>query len=94
MVQEELIQDLKNLHEEDKKQTRNVTLTEHEINYLVSCIEDDDDYAKEYVMNNYELENWENDESNDEYQTCKKLEAICQEWLDNLCKKLNEANNL
>lgn len=98
MVQEELIEDLKNLHEEDKKQTRNVTLTEHEINYLMSCIKDDDDYAKEYVMDNYEFENWKKDENNDEYQTCnndeyqtcKRLEAICKEWQDNLYKKLNE----
>lgn len=92
MVQEELIEDLKNLQEEDKKQTRNVTLTEHEINYLMSCIKDNDDYAKEYVMDNYELENWKKDENNDEYQTCKRLEAICKEWQDNLYKKLNEAN--
>lgn len=46
MMQEELIEDLKNLHEEYKKQTRNVILTEHEINYLMSCIKDDHDYVK------------------------------------------------
>lgn len=91
MVQEELIEDLKNLHDEDKKQTRTVTLTLHELNYLMSCIEADDDYAKEYVMDNYEFENWEKDENNDEYQTSKKLEAICQEWQDNLYAKLDEA---
>jgi hypothetical protein len=89
MIQEELIEDLKNLHEEDKKQTRTVTLTVHEINYLMGRIEEDDDYATEYVMDNYEFENWKKDENNDEYQTSKKLEKICQEWLDNLHAKLN-----
>ena len=90
MVQEESIEDLKKLHEEDKKQTRTVTLTKHELNYLIGCVESDDDYAKEYVMDNYEFENWEKDENNEEYKIAKKLEKICQDWLDNLYAKLNE----
>lgn len=80
---------LKNYHEEYNKQTRTVTLTVHQLNYLMACIEDDDDYAEDYVNNNYEFENWQKDENNEEYQASKKLEAICQDWLDNLYEKLN-----
>ena len=78
------------MNEEDRKKTKVTDLTLHELNYIIACIEDDDDYASEYVMDNYDLNDWEKDENNEEYQLSKKLEAVCRKWQDNLRLKLQK----